>query len=70
MNNLTDKQKETIKDKLTTLFQDTTSQSNALHVRGDVNWDCYDKNNWDNMIDLILDIAEILNLDIQGDDNE
>ncbi len=67
MSNLTDEQRAIIKDKLITLFQDTSSQADALHARSDVNWDCYDKSNWDNMTDLILDIAEILKLNIQNE---
>lgn len=63
-----DENRKLIRQKLISLFLDTTAQADTLHVRGDVRWDCYDKNNWYNMTDNILDIAELLNMEIQQDE--
>lgn len=60
-----DESRELIRQNLISLFLDTTAQADTLHARGDVCWDCYDKSNWDNMTDNLLDIAELLSMEIQ-----
>ena len=67
---MNDKQKEKIKECLLDLYTDFENQSCSLNARNDVSWDCYNKENWDNLTDIVLEIAKILeiNLDIEEEE--
>ena len=52
---------KTISDNLETLIYDCRAQLQCLKMRNDVAWDCYDANNWNNMIILLEEIKEALN---------
>lgn len=45
-----------IKGIVAILKRDCENQLNALNTRKDVSWDCYDKNNWQAMLDLLKEI--------------
>ena len=72
MNTLKDQDIVKLKDNLMNLYTDFSNQSDALNARNDVSWDCYDKDNWNNLIDIVLDMCKRLdiNLDIEEEDNE
>ena len=72
MKTLNDQDIFKIRSCLLDLYTDFANQSNALNARNDVSWDCYDKDNWNNLIDIVLDMCKILdiNLDIEEEDNE
>ena len=49
------------------LLDDCESQYYSLVEREDVRWDCYDKHNWDNMIDYLKELKKLL---INGETHE
>lgn len=72
MKTLKDQDIVKLKDSLLDLYTNFANQSDSLNARNDVSWDCYDKDNWNNLIDIVLDMCKILdiNLDEEEEDNE
>ena len=52
------------------LLDDCESQYYSLVEREDVRWDCYDKHNWDNMIDYLKELKKLLINGETQDENE
>lgn len=57
--------KQAIKECLELLLTDCQCQYNCLEQNDDIAWDCYDKDNWQGMIDNILMISKKLDIDIE-----
>ena len=49
-----------ILDLLNDLIDDCESQYNSLNENNDINWDCYDKSNWESMTQNLLKIKELI----------
>ena len=58
--------KERVKSLLAILENDFSSQYNYLKNRGDVNWDCYNKGNWENTHSIVMEISTILGIQIDS----
>lgn len=56
---------EQLKSAIETLEYDMASQYNALSG-GDISWDCYDQDNWDNSHTFCMKIANLLKIEIES----
>lgn len=70
MKTLNDRDIIKIKSCLLDLYTDFANQSNALNARNDISWDCYDKDNWNNLIDIVLDMCKILDINLDEEEEE
>ena len=63
--------KDRIYQHLEILKDDIESQYDALDARGDVSWNCYNKNNWRTMLNNIIEIEkELDSMSVTVDDLE